>query len=124
MKKWMMICAMVGLMAAGGTVWAANGGGKRAPEKRGCEMKSFEPGPGGGIRWLIHDEDAAKKLNKTGLDRVVTEQAKAGKMIKLKGLLVEVTHPKGWRWRSSLSRSDSGDGSCEVIFVEAAEIVD
>lgn len=52
------------------------------------------------------------------------EQAKAGKMIKLKGLLVEVTHPKGWRWRSSLSRSDSGDGSCEVIFVEAAEIVD
>ena len=65
MKKWMMICAMVGLMAAGGTVWAANGGGKRAPEKRGCEMKSFEPGPGGGIRWLIHDEDAAKKLGVT-----------------------------------------------------------
>jgi hypothetical protein len=37
-------------------------------------------------------------------------------------MLVEVRNNKGWFWRSSLTRSDSGNGACEVVFVEAAEI--
>lgn len=52
----------------------------------------------------------------------VLDRAKAGQNIKIKGLLVEAKDPNGWTWRSSLTRTDSGGGSCEVIFVEAAEI--
>lgn len=52
----------------------------------------------------------------------VLEQAETGRYIKIYGFLVEATNSSGWKWRSSLSRSDSGMGSCEVIFVVAAEI--
>lgn len=52
----------------------------------------------------------------------VLEQAETGRYIKIYGFLIEAANSSGWRWRSSLSRSDSGMGSCEVIFVVAAEI--
>jgi len=49
-------------------------------------------------------------------------KAKKGKFIRIKGFLVEVTDSSGWTWRSSLTRSDSGAGACEIIFVEAAVV--
>jgi len=52
----------------------------------------------------------------------VLNQATSNKFIKIKGVLVEITNNKGWLWRSSLTRKDSGGGACEVIFVEAAAI--
>ncbi|HEY3299643.1 MAG TPA: hypothetical protein VGJ90_02630 [Methylophilaceae bacterium] len=52
----------------------------------------------------------------------VLNQATSNKFIKIKGMLVEVSNNKGWFWRSSLTRKDSGGGACEVIFVEAAAI--
>lgn len=41
-----------------------------------------------------------------------------GEVIALRGYLVSVRAPNGWSWRSSLSRTDQGDGACEVIWVE------
>ena len=41
-----------------------------------------------------------------------------GEIIYLKGYLVSAMHPDGWRWKSSLSRNDTGGGACEVVFVE------
>lgn len=41
-----------------------------------------------------------------------------GDIIELRGYLVEVTGNDGFIWRSSLSRTDTGDGSCEVFWVE------
>ncbi len=52
----------------------------------------------------------------------VLDQAEPGRFVRIKGKLVEVTGEKGWLWRSSLSRTDSGAGSCELIFVEAAVV--
>lgn len=44
---------------------------------------------------------------------------KRGQIVSLKGQLVEATRPgTGWSWRSSLSRSDTGGGACEVFYVE------
>ncbi|HEU0153862.1 MAG TPA: hypothetical protein VFQ84_11030 [Arenimonas sp.] len=37
--------------------------------------------------------------------------------VRLAGWLVEVQGEDGWHWRSSLSREDSGDGGCELIYV-------
>lgn len=39
-------------------------------------------------------------------------------LVELEGHLVEVSHPDGWKWRSSLRREDTGDGACEVLWVE------
>ncbi|MCP5169568.1 MAG: hypothetical protein H6999_07415 [Hahellaceae bacterium] len=53
---------------------------------------------------------------KTELNRV-----KPGQRIRLTGALVEVSQ-NGWRWRSSLTREDTGDHSCEVFRVESVQI--
>lgn len=49
-------------------------------------------------------------------------KARKGNFIRLTGQLVEVTHQSGWRWTSSLTRSDSGANSCELIFVETVQV--
>ena len=37
--------------------------------------------------------------------------------VRIDGWLVEADAPDGWRWRSSLTREDSGGGACEVVYV-------
>jgi len=47
-----------------------------------------------------------------------------GQIVKLKGKLVKVNAKKdSWHWVSSLSRSDIGNGACEVFYVEDVDIV-
>ncbi len=41
-----------------------------------------------------------------------------GSLIHLRGELVEATGPDIGTWRSSLSRTDSGNGACELVLVE------
>lgn len=43
---------------------------------------------------------------------------RVGELIHLRGLLVEATAPDFGTWRSSLSRTDSGNGACELVWVE------
>ncbi|UNK56575.1 hypothetical protein MNQ95_10435 [Pseudoxanthomonas daejeonensis] len=42
---------------------------------------------------------------------------KAGQRVRIDGWLVEVQADDGWRWRSSTSRTDTGGGACEVVYV-------
>lgn len=48
--------------------------------------------------------------------------AKEGEVVTIKGVLVRIEREGGWHWQSSLSREDTGDGACEVVFVESAQI--
>ncbi len=41
-----------------------------------------------------------------------------GNVVTLKGYLVEVSGDGGFVWRSSLTREDTGNGACELIWVE------
>lgn len=50
------------------------------------------------------------------------KHARKGAYIRITGKLVEATRPDGWRWTSSLTRSDSGAHACELVFVETAEL--
>ncbi len=43
----------------------------------------------------------------------------AGQTVALRGYLVELRASDGWQWRSSLRRDDTGDGSCELMYVQA-----
>ncbi len=43
---------------------------------------------------------------------------RTGQIIRLHGALVRVDGKDGWHLVSSLSRTDTGDGSCEVIWVQ------
>jgi len=39
-------------------------------------------------------------------------------VVSLSGYLVEARGPKGFKWRSSLTRTDTGSGACELMWVE------
>ncbi len=43
-------------------------------------------------------------------------------VVTLKGHLVEVAGPKGYRWRSSLSRTDTRGGACEVMWITGVDV--
>jgi hypothetical protein len=45
------------------------------------------------------------------------DHVQRGDRVRMDGWLVEADAPDGWTWRSSLSREDSGDGACEVVYV-------
>ena len=55
--------------------------------------------------------------------RAELESVAPGDVVRLRGYLVEITGEDGWRWRSSLSRDDTGAGACEVLWVESVEVV-
>lgn len=42
---------------------------------------------------------------------------RAGQMVRVQGWLIDVRDDEGWRWTSSLTRDDSGDGACELVYV-------
>jgi hypothetical protein len=46
-----------------------------------------------------------------------------GHVVRLGGYLVQASAPDGWRWRSSLTRSDTGGGACEIILVNRIAIL-
>jgi hypothetical protein len=51
------------------------------------------------------------------------ERVRTGSVVALRGYLVEVHRPvDGYRWRSSLSRTDTGQGACELIWVESLQV--
>jgi hypothetical protein len=45
-----------------------------------------------------------------------------GNLIDLTGYLVGIRENGQWTWVSSLSRTDTGDGSCEIVWVERLDV--
>lgn len=54
----------------------------------------------------------------------IVKSIKKGDIVTFSGFLVEVVAPNArWRWKSSLTRNDSGNFSCELVFVKDINIV-
>ncbi|MCH8556762.1 MAG: hypothetical protein LAT84_03015 [Balneolia bacterium] len=49
--------------------------------------------------------------------------ARRGDVVRFSGSLVRADAPDGWRWVSSLTRDDTGNGACELVYVEEFEFV-
>jgi len=53
------------------------------------------------------------------------KDVRVGQIVHLSGDLVEVTNrEKNWHWRSSLTREDTGNGACELIWVKQVYVSD
>jgi hypothetical protein len=65
------------------------------------------------------DRSAANMHMIPGNDAVAAalREVEPGERVRIDGWLVEVRAPDGWRWRSSLSREDTGAGACELVYV-------
>ncbi len=51
------------------------------------------------------------------------KRVRKGDLVQFRGKLVNAESADGWRWRTSTSRTDTGSGACELVFVEEFEIV-
>jgi len=49
---------------------------------------------------------------------------RSGQRVRASGWLVEAARADGWRWRSSLSREDGGQGACELMYVSEITVLD
>ena len=58
---------------------------------------------------IIPADAATKKICKS---------LRAGELVRMQGRLVEATGPEIGKWRSSLRRDDTGNGACELLYVE------
>jgi hypothetical protein len=50
------------------------------------------------------------------------KDVRVGQVVRIAGQLVEARASDGWRWRSSLTRDDTGAGACELIRVESISV--
>jgi len=46
------------------------------------------------------------------------KKIRRGDIVQLRGQLVDIDGDSGWRWRTSLSRNDTGGGSCEIVYLQ------
>ena len=53
-----------------------------------------------------------------GIERQL-KSLRPGNLVHIKGFLVEVSNKEGLHWKSSLTRSDTGAGACELLWVES-----
>ena len=89
-------------------------------------------------RWYFFKSDGpppmapSLMLNNSGNFHTVAEdpalldtikRLRPGHLIHLRGELVRVNASDGWQWQSSLSRTDRGNGSCELVWIDAIEIL-
>lgn len=71
-------------------------------------------------------ERSSANMHMIPADDAIASQLKAlrpGQTVRIEGWLVEARAADGWRWRSSLTREDTGGGSCELVFVRALQLL-
>lgn len=50
------------------------------------------------------------------------KRLRSGQLVTIGGYLVDVSGPGGFTWHTSLTRADTGDGACEIVWVETMEV--
>jgi hypothetical protein len=71
-------------------------------------------------------ERSSANMHMIPADDGIARQLKAlkpGQTVRIEGWLVEARAADGWRWRSSLTRDDTGGGSCELVFVRDVQVL-
>jgi hypothetical protein len=88
-------------------------------------------------RWYYWSADSLPisrrevEVNSSNIHLVPASPEIAGRLRRIKrddvlaigGTLIEVTAPDGWRWRTSLSREDTGEGACELLLLQQLDWV-
>lgn len=71
-------------------------------------------------------ETHSANMHMVPADGVVEERlasVRVGQVIQVDGYLIEAKAADGWRWKSSLTRNDTGNGACEVLLVKSIRVL-
>lgn len=72
---------------------------------------------------IIHDSSNMHMIPANDTVRAQIKRVRAGDLVHLEGQLIEARGKDGGVWRSSLSRDDTGDGACEVVYVRSLVVM-
>jgi len=83
--------------------------------------------------WQVHEfpiprreiETHSANMHMVPADTTVAralKRVRVGDVVTLKGYLIEADKSGGWKWRSSMTRDDTGDGACELVYVRDLSI--
>ena len=45
-----------------------------------------------------------------------------GQRVAIHGWLIDIRGPGGFAWNTSLTRDDTGNGACEIVYVESLSV--
>jgi len=65
----------------------------------------------------MHMIPSTEEIRKTLL------RVRKGDIVSFAGYLVRVDRPDGWNWVSSLTRTDTGNGACEIVWLQELSII-
>jgi len=71
---------------------------------------------------LLHSANMHLIPATAGVRRIL-ESVRAGHLVRLEGILVDVSRSDGFEWRTSLRRDDTGAGACELFWVASAHVL-
>lgn len=46
-----------------------------------------------------------------------------GQIVRIQGNLIQASAKDGWHWKSSLTRTDTGAGACELVLVKSISVI-
>ena len=103
------------------------------PMSDSAVLEHFRIRQGGRFFSIYPDEQAIElktaMLNASNMHLIPADGAmkdrlagvKIGNIVRLRGQLVSVVGPNNFTWSSSLTRTDTGNGACELFYVESIE---
>lgn len=72
---------------------------------------------------IIHDSSNMHMIPADATARAQIKRVRVGDIVHLEGQLIEARGKDGSTWRSSMSRDDTGDGACEVVYVRSLVVM-
>lgn len=73
------------------------------------------------LREALHGATNMHLIPANGRIRDQLEAVRPGHVVRLQGMLVNISGPGGYTWNTSLTRNDTGAGACELFYVEDVE---
>lgn len=70
-------------------------------------------------------ESHSANMHMVPADGTIARQLSAirvGQRVRIQGQLIEARGADGWTWRSSLTRTDTGNGACELVLVKSLAV--
>lgn len=93
--------------------------------RQGHRFYAYSWGPGAGVSGNAIATSSANMhmIPKSEDVEEVLGDVREGDIVEIFGYLVQVITPEGGTWRSSTTRTDQGNGACEIVYVERLKII-
>jgi len=72
---------------------------------------------------IVHNSSNMHMIPSSSAVKRQLHAIKKGQVVRIEGYLVNIRHQDGWRWLTSTSRTDVGNGACEILLVRSVTVV-